>query len=325
MKQKELWKELYSCVNEWIQLQPWQHVWSQDFVGIEINDTTYYCTMMATLRECIGLSIYEGEQGWSDLQSISCEYEEVRVTQYVMYDQTCLTFYMGNREEVPKGQKEMIKALGFKYRGRGNWPYFLSFQSRFYPYEINDIQAQIMLDVFKQLIPLMKAYMHQEVDVDFEEGQMLYAYYDQKWIYEARDLPLVKDKFPRLELTDKEFVRNLSKSSREFIIDLEYLRGGFIDEAYDRPLSGLVFLAMELESQEIVNAKMLKVEEEQSQECLYLFCTLLEEYGKPTDIYVRKPRVYNALSSLCHECGIEIHITPLSMIDFILDDMEAFM
>lgn len=59
---------------------------------------------MGQLGDCIGFSIYEGEQGYRDLNSISLEYEEDRVIQYMMFDQTCLTFYMGDREEVPSSQ-----------------------------------------------------------------------------------------------------------------------------------------------------------------------------------------------------------------------------
>ena len=58
-----------------------------------------------------------------------------------MHDQTCLVFYLGDRVEVPKQQKEIIKELGLRYRGNGNWPYFLSYKKRFIPNHINDIQA----------------------------------------------------------------------------------------------------------------------------------------------------------------------------------------
>lgn len=37
----------------------------------------------------------------------------------MMYDQNCLTLSMGDRDEVPFQQKQIIKELGLKYRGRG--------------------------------------------------------------------------------------------------------------------------------------------------------------------------------------------------------------
>ena len=62
---------------------------------------------MGKLGDCIGVSIYEGEEGYADLCSIAHEYPDQAITQYMMFEQNCLTFYMGDREEVPKGQKEI--------------------------------------------------------------------------------------------------------------------------------------------------------------------------------------------------------------------------
>ena len=111
-----------------------------------------------------------------------------------------------------------------------------------------------MIQVLEQLIPLMKAYINKEVIVDFDQDEMLYAH---DGIYEARALPPVKEKFPTLVITDKGNLETIPQGSHQFIIDLAYLKGG-----YDRPISGLVLLAMELESQEIVYMNLLKVEEE---------------------------------------------------------------
>ena len=38
---KNIWKQLYSLINEWIQLKAWKFIGSNDFVGLEINGTTY--------------------------------------------------------------------------------------------------------------------------------------------------------------------------------------------------------------------------------------------------------------------------------------------
>ena len=179
-----------------------------------------------------------------------------------------------------------------------------------------------MIQILEQLIPLMKAYINKEVVVDFDQDEMLYAH---NGIYEARALPPVKDKFPTLTITDKGNLETIPQGSHQFIIDLAYLKGGIVEAGYDRPISGLVLLAMELESQEIVYMNLLKVEEEQSKACLDMFYELLEDYGKPTEIMIRNPRVFCALSSICEVCVTEIHMTALPMIDNILDEMEYYM
>ena len=46
---KNIWKQLYTLINEWIQLKAWKFIGSNDFVELEINGTTYYCTIMGTI------------------------------------------------------------------------------------------------------------------------------------------------------------------------------------------------------------------------------------------------------------------------------------
>lgn len=327
MQRYEVWRQLYTYADEWVQLKPWEVLWSNDFVALEINEKTYYCTIMGKLGDCIGVSIYEGEEGYADLCSIAHEYPDQAIAQYMMFEQNCLTFYMGDREEVPKGQKEIIKKLGLKYRGKGHWPYFLSFVPRFYPYEINDQQASVIVQVFKHLIPLMKAYMNHEVAVDFDNGEILFAHDHHGWKYEAIQRPEEQEKFYVVDLEDQQYLnylKELPQTQNQYIIDLAYLSGGLVDEAYDRPVSSLVLLALDVDSQQIIKVSMPRPEDDEIIECISMFCELMQDYGKPKDIFIRNPRVFSSIISICEECQVEVHVTSLPMMDDIFAQMDYF-
>lgn len=327
MQRYEVWRQLYTYADEWVQLKPWEVLWSNDFVALEINEKTYYCTIMGKLGDCIGVSIYEGEEGYADLCSIAHEYPDQAIAQYMMFEQNCLTFYMGDREEVPKGQKEIIKKLGLKYRGKGHWPYFLSFVPRFYPYEINDQQASVIVQVFKHLIPLMKAYMNHEVAVDFDNGEILFAHDHHGWKYEAIQRPEEQEKFYVVDLEDQQYLnylKELPQTQNQYMIDLAYLSGCFVDEAYDRPVSSLVLLALDVDSQQIIKVSMPRPEDDEIIECISMFCELMQDYGKPKDIFIRNPRVFSSIISICEECQVEVHVTSLPMMDDIFAQMDYF-
>ena len=49
-------------------------------------------------------------------------------TEYAMFNQKNLTCYWGNRDELSDKQRKMIKELGYTYRGKNQWLYFLSFE-----------------------------------------------------------------------------------------------------------------------------------------------------------------------------------------------------
>lgn len=102
----ETWKKLYETTKIWSTKKPWLSLESNDWIQIEFDDMeSIYCTIMGSLGECIGLSIYQGDAGLADLISISREYDDIDLSTYMMFDQNCITLYMGNRDEVPKHQK----------------------------------------------------------------------------------------------------------------------------------------------------------------------------------------------------------------------------
>ena len=196
-----IWKKLYDVANQWKISKPWQKIWSNEWVKIDLPDDNYYCSIMGKMGDCIGLSIYQGNDGLKDLESLLIEQVDSSVTNYIMHDQTCLVFYLGDRVEVPKQQKEIIKELGLKYRGNGNWPYFLSYKKRFIPDHINDSQAQILVQVMQQLLEITDLYDKKEIDVKFDKDEMINAYQkDNQWYYEPIIIPQL-DKFISVELS----------------------------------------------------------------------------------------------------------------------------
>ena len=110
-----VWQELYTVIQEWNKIKPWTYIGSNDWIKISFeNEDSFYCSIMGQMNDCIGISIYTGDEGYSDLMSITAEPIDKSVTKYLMYDQTCLTFYMGDREEVPTQQKKIIKECHVK-------------------------------------------------------------------------------------------------------------------------------------------------------------------------------------------------------------------
>ena len=105
-----VWQELYTVIQQWNEIKPWTYIGSNDWIKISFeNEDSFYCSIMGQMNDCIGISIYTGDEGYSDLMSITAEPIDKSVTKYLMYDQTCLTVYMGDREEVPPQQKQIIQ------------------------------------------------------------------------------------------------------------------------------------------------------------------------------------------------------------------------
>lgn len=324
MNNLDTWQELYAITKQWVELKPWENIFSDDFIRIDFDDEPIYCTIMGKAGNCIGLSIYQGESGLEDLDSISSEPFDDTTMQYLMYDQTCTTFYMGNREDIPKQQKKIIKDLGLKYRGRGNWPYFISYKKRFSPYHIDDNQAELLIKVFKKLIETITIYNNKEIDVDFEDNEMIWVRkQDNNWQYEAMCIPEV-NKFTPVELTNQQLLTDLKaapKNNNNIIMDLVYMNTKIKDDRYDRPVNTLLFMVLDETSQMITYFDILEPEDDEISKTIDFMINYILQAGCPEKIFIRNPAVWSACLDICERCKIELHVTALPMIDYIIAQM----
>ena len=321
-----IWHELHDTTKAWNDLKPWEYFKCNDWIKIDFeNEETIYCTIMGYDNKCIGLSIYLGDKGYEDLCSIITKPIDDTVTTYMMYDQTCLTFYMGDREEVPPKQKKLIKDLGFKYRGRGNWPYFLSYKKRFSPYHINDNQAFTIIRVMKKLMEITNLYINNKIDVKFDENEIIHAYQKKdNWSYEPLCLPTPVDKFCAIEIADKSILEQASlapNNHRRLIIDLVYMKFSITENDFDRPINPLMFIVLDEETQMIMATHFLSPDDDEIGLVLSFLIEYILKEGRPDCLFIRNPAVWAAIVDVCKECDIELITTPLQMIDYIISDM----
>lgn len=323
-----IWQDLYNVTQQWNELQPWKYVESDDWFKICFeNEESIYCTIMGHAGNCIGLSIYFGDEGYADLSSISMDPIDSTVTKYLMYDQTSLTFYMGDREEVPTPQKRIIKELNLKFRGRGNWPYFISYKKRYFPKHINDEQVLVITKVMKKLIEIVKVYNNNKIDVKFSEDEIIGAYQkNNQWSYEALCLPEQIDKFASVELEDENIIDQMNsapKNYRGLIIDLVFLNISISDKNFSRPINSLMFIVIDEESQMIIATHLLEPEEDEISLVLSFLIDYILKEGKPDRIFIRNPAIWSAIINICENCDLELIVTPLQMVDLIIEDICA--
>lgn len=313
------WKKLYEITKIWSTKKPWLYLESNDWIQIEFDNTeSIYCTIMGSIGECIGLSIYQSDTGLADLISISREYDDIELSTYMMFNQNCITLYMGNHDEVPNHQKNIIKQLGLRYRGNGNWPYFLSFKKGFMPFDIDDNQAALLIKVMEKLLEIVSYYQEEQIDVKFEENEMIYAHIENnQWQYEAICIPDI-DKFIAVIPENEQLINKLKATNynnAELIIDFNYVGNFVTDPDYLHPINPLLAIVFDKKSEMIVFQEMLKPDDNEIQLALNFLANYILQHGRPRIIYFKNPIVWCALSELCIQCKIELKINKLPLVD----------
>lgn len=329
----ELWRELYDLAVEIKKLEPWKDFWSMDIIEIQLPgyQEPVYCSVMGKGGECYGIGLYEGADGLADFNMIATADEFMVPIEYVMGDQSNLSCYFGDREEVPPEQKTVIKELGLKFRGKGQWIYFESFKKRYLSYIPDEREVKVLLDTYRVLPIAIKAVRDHTVEIDWDNGEILSCRFDEdKKIWNVSGIPHPDcfRQYPSIQLTDdilRQKLKKMKKNKLEIALDLSYMHCGVTDDKYERPINPLLLLAVDVQADMIIDMHIMDIDENEVDAVLNFFIPFVMEHGRMKTVYARNPWIFAALSDICEFCGINLVGDELEEVDEILEDVMGMM
>ena len=329
----EQWKELYELCGKLKELKPWEEFWDMDLLVIcpEGRKKPYFCSVMGKVGSCYGISVYKGYEGLQDFEMLASTEGGGPSSEYAMFEQTNLTCYWGDREEVPQPQKNIIKNLGLKFRGRGQWPFFLSFKRRFSPYTPDADEVEELNVVYKGLNALLNDFKEHKPAVDYANGEFLWYIYqgpEKGWRQEIHGLPDEAGReYPIVELEDEILKKKLQKKpliDGELQMDFVYLNGSVREDGYDRPVNPLAFLVVDASSGMVVTVDLLGPDEDEIDSVLNFFVQFIEQYGRIRTVRARNPWVFSALQDLCEYCRSALEAGDMPELDEAVNHMKEY-
>lgn len=326
----DLWKSLYEAVIELKVLEPWKDLWDLDLIGIQEPgwEEPIFCSVMGMQGEGYGIAAYEGTEGLGSLNMIlRCE-EGIFDSGYMMFEQSALTCYWGSRIEVPEDQLKRIKELGYKFRGKNGWPYFLSFCPRYAPDTPKEEEVRKLTALYLQLTEAVKALREKRVAVNFEKGEFLFRYFDGEqlmWYSAPAKLPYVEMQYPVMKIEDlslEEKIKEKEKNGAELLLDFVYLGGALHREGEHRPLNPLLFIGYDVSKDMVLAVNPIEPDEKESEMAAAFFMDYIRQFGRPAKVSSRNPWILSALKEICIQCEIEIEARALPEIEQILKDLQ---
>ncbi|MDY4975645.1 MAG: hypothetical protein SO147_01925 [Clostridia bacterium] len=209
-----------------------------DIIHLEDEDT--YISILGRGNETYGISIYEGEMGFDKFKLLVSQ-EKLNLSPYMgMYLQDNLTCYWGNREELSKKQRDIIKDLGYKYRGKNQWLYFMSYKTNYMPYHFDGDEVKRMTKYLSALKNALELYMKENPKIDFECGNML-CYSNKQNRISSKKIYFDDFGFNGIQMADnKKLVKDLKKLPKTLDtleIDILPMFTAIHDKSYDRPIN----------------------------------------------------------------------------------------
>lgn len=309
----EEWKRLYEVATRIQELAPWELLWDMDIIGIregeEYENTVFY-SILGKGGECYGIAVYEGYDAFNSFLMLTMQEQMNLSTEYAMFNQNNLTCYWGNRDELSAKQREIIKELGYKYRGKNNWLYFLSYEPEYYPYNLNQDEV---LRMTEHLEDLERAFAYcKETDVDFEEGNMFSFVYSagrETWHFGEEPLPFTSYNFGNFVITDEELLEELSKVPQKTFsleADVRPMGAAVSDKKYDKPANPAMSILVEANTEMIISCEMNEPNEDAMVSLAESVIGFIFKAGAPKEIRVSNIIVKAALEQICETCGIKL-------------------
>lgn len=324
------WKALYEAAMALKEQKPWETFYDMDLITLDGGwEKEAYVSVLGKGGECYGFNIYEGPDGLNDFMMLTYSDRMNISSDFAMSCQNNLTCYWGNREELTEGQRRIIKDLGYKFRGRNQWLYFLSFKKGYFPYNMDQSEVRRMTSYLTLLKDAVIYYKENKVEVKFDEGETFYySSVGKKVTGEAQALPFTGYNFPVLTLTDEELLADLKRSEKCSAVleaDIVSLNTSVRDDKYERPANPYFCLLADVRSGIMLAAEMTGPEEDEKIILAETLLTFISQYGAPKEVRVRSVLIEAILEQTCREGGIKLRrVKRLPQIEEFMDGMRRF-
>lgn len=307
------WKELYEVATRIKELEPWKDLWDMDLIALRFGDDEepVFMSVLGKGNNCYGLVAYEGYEGLNDFLML-CMHEQMNLsTEYTMYSQTNLTCYWGDRKELSDAQRKIIKDLGYKYRGKNQWLYFMSYLEGYFPYQYDEAEVLRMTKYLNGLEQAVIYYRQANVKVDFEHGDCFMVELENGKIVSgiAGPLPFQAYRFGVLQIDDKPLQKKLKKLKKNGMVlevDVQYLGSGVKDEELGRPRHPQLCMMCDSSSGMMLAADLTEAGEDPIVKLAENVIGFMEEHGAPAQIYVSNVIIEAALEDVCKLAGVEL-------------------
>lgn len=185
---EEEWNELFDAADQVKNKKPWLELYDDQLIAIwseAINDYAY-CSIMGNAGESYGVTCFLGSRGLLSFFDIidSDPYED---NPALLFNQYSVTVNFNNRDDLDEEEYELIKKLGRKYRGKYQWPSFVSMIPDQLPWRINQEECLLLTEILLKLDTFLSDTENLSEKVPSFGGTMLAIDENEALIYLSTD------------------------------------------------------------------------------------------------------------------------------------------
>ena len=262
----EQWRRLYEAAVRLKELSPWKWMTETDVFGVKDPKTEEigFVSVMGLLGEHYAVSLYPNPRALYDFWAL--EEADPQINPDALLEIPQLQASFEDRGELEDRDRKVTKELGFKFRGRKEWPMFRSYRPGFFPWFLEAEEARSLAEALDQLL---------EVAPRFKEDRSLLVPEDERtylvrvahqegdtriWEDTVVEVPPPEPVSIQIEMDPEvlESLQSLPQSGHELEVDLFVFPTPIQGEKGARPVFPYMLLTVDAESGMVLGTELLE-------------------------------------------------------------------
>ncbi len=325
-KQKDVsqktWQRLYELAQQVKDMAPWEWISESEFFGVQDPKTGQlgFISIMGMSGEHFAIATYLGAEGlygyWHMANSgpLGTPEEILEVPQ--------LQLSFEDRNTLTNKDREIIKELGLKFRGRNNWPMFRSYQPGYYPWYLEKKEAKFLIHILDQCLNVLPRYKDDETLLDpiTDETYLIRVAQKSENGFEWRDefKEIMPPDEPPVEITIDgpimEAFLDLEQAVRAVDADVFMFPGQIQEKKDKRPYFAYMLMIIEPETGMVFGTELLSPFP--SLEAMWgkvpeaLFKAMVNIGIYPNEVRTSSPRLHMVLEPVAEDIGFSVTQAP---------------
>ncbi|WP_138753663.1 DUF7309 domain-containing protein [Paenibacillus sinopodophylli] len=261
------WERLYEAAIAFKAAEPWSILENDDLFAVKDpnSELTGYCCVMGAGGEVYGMALYLGRSGLDTLLAMFND----EIDEDPLFVQHCLMLSFDDREDLHPKEKDIIKKLGLKFRGRGAWPSFKLHEPGYYPWLLEQAHdVSFLTEALEQAIQVAATvredphFLHSQNDlllhrVGKPQSDGVLAWQNE-WQLPAEENEKQVGQSPYVpnELLLAKLKKTIKSSNSVWEIDLFFVPAPVMEQ--ERPYFPMALAVMDQDSQQIIAMHMFE-------------------------------------------------------------------
>jgi hypothetical protein len=261
----EQWRRLYEAAVRLKELSPWKWMTETDVFGVKDPKTEEigFVSVMGLLGEHYAVSLYPNPRALYDFWALEEAGPQINPDALLEIPQLQISFE--DRGELEDRDRKVIKELGFKFRGRKQWPMFRSYRPGFFPWVLEAEEARSLAEALDQLLEVAPRFKedHSLLVPDDESYLVRVAHQEggtRVWEDAVMEVPPPEPVSIEIEMDPEvlESLASLPQSGHELEVDLFMFPTPIQGERGARPVFPYMLLVVEAESGMVLGTELLE-------------------------------------------------------------------